>query len=450
MHQQRRDIGGGHAPYPARLPHGPRRHLRQLLPRLHAQRGDGAVVYALGDLLVHLTGHLGHLPLLSLDETLVLDLDLDSLRVPSGQTAPEPKPVQHRGVHLGAAQELLQRERLPARLLRPARAGVEYGLDNLRVALHPRVLQSFKLVLHRAHLLGEHSPSLVVDQAALATDRGEPLVRVVGPEHEPVLRSARQHAVRLAQVLGAEVVDERSEVAPLPGQHQLRAVERHGRGVGTREQPLRRGLLVPRGAVDLPGEEETADLLRLQRVVALVRREKIVLDGVRGPQHVNLLQTWKRPQQRQLQALGQPGAESLHVNLRARSPLGFEEDLVRFFIREANDFVLDGRAVSRSLGAHPTAVGGRLVQVISDELVRRGGGAREVARHLLPSDVRPWVEREPPLVLIPGLRLEPRVVYASAVHSRGRPCLEPVRLEPQVDEALGEALGGCLPGASGG
>ena len=61
-----------------------------------------------------------------------------------------------------------------------------------------------------------------------------------------------------------------------------------------------------------------------------------------------------------------------------------------------------------------------------------GGLARQVARHLLPCDVRPRVEREPPLVLIPGLRLEQGVVYASAVHSRGRPRLEPVRLEPQV------------------
>ena len=48
---------------------------------------------------------------------------------------------------------------------------------------------------------------LVVDQPALAADGREALVRIIGPEHQPVLRSARQHAVRLAEVLRAQIVD---------------------------------------------------------------------------------------------------------------------------------------------------------------------------------------------------------------------------------------------------
>ena len=47
-------------------------------------------------------------------------------------------------------------------------------------------------------------------------------------------------------------------------------------------------------AVELAAEEEAAHALRLQGCVALVRREVVVLHRVRRPQHLALLQTCAR------------------------------------------------------------------------------------------------------------------------------------------------------------
>ena len=70
-----------------------------------------------------------------------------------------------------------------------------------------------------------------------------------------------------------------------------------------------------------------------------------------------------------------------------------------WFVSEANNLVLNGRAVSGTHRIHPTAIHGRLVQVVADELVGGRGGAGQVTVQLWP--LHPLLQQRPMLVSSP-------------------------------------------------
>ena len=66
------------------------------------------------------------------------------------------------------------------------------------------------------------------------------------------------------------------------------------------DNALRTGLFVARGAIDLTGQEQTAHLFRLERVVQLHRVDEIVLDRVAGSRHDDVFETLNRAQKLEL------------------------------------------------------------------------------------------------------------------------------------------------------
>ena len=94
------------------------------------------------------------------------------------------------------------------------------------------------------------------NQPETAADLREPQVRVVLAQHQPVLRAAREHAVRLARAAGDEVVDQHSDIGFVTAWIPGLAILRSKRGVHPGHESLRGRLLVTGGAVDLAGEEQ--------------------------------------------------------------------------------------------------------------------------------------------------------------------------------------------------
>mmetsp|Transcript_34667 Transcript_34667/g.75757 ORF Transcript_34667/g.75757 Transcript_34667/m.75757 type:complete len:553 (+) Transcript_34667:397-2055(+) len=421
--------------------------LVEFFTRLLGHGGDCGVIQVLWQLTRVLGRNLLELPLLAVDKAGVLDVHLHALLLHRAEPlVPQPVLLKQAVVDVRPAQDHLQGggllHALPGDLARRLRQ---------RAALaHPRLGEALLLGVDVGHLGREEVVAAVVDEAGGAADLCEARVRVVRPQQQPVLRPRGQHAVRLPQVLGDEVVDERADVAALAGQHQQRLARRVLRRVHARHQPLRRRLLVPGGAVELAREEEALDGARLQGVLALHRREEVVLHRVRRPEHLARLQPRQRPQHRQLKALRQAGGETLHVNLRRVASFGLEEDLVGVLVGEAHDLVLDAGAVARPARLHPPPIGGGLVQVVADQLVRGQRGARQVAAHLLLHHVRRWIVAEPTLLVVPGLRLQHVEVDGAAVHPRGGPRLQAVRLEAELLQRLRQALAGGLPRTAGG
>ena len=98
------------------------------------------------------------------------------------------------------------------------------------------------------------------------------------PEHQTILRAAGEHAVRLVDAPGDQVVDQDPDVRPRAIEHERRLVADRQRGVDAGDQALGAGFLIAGRAVDLAGEEEVRDRLGLERGQELSGRGEIVLD----------------------------------------------------------------------------------------------------------------------------------------------------------------------------
>ncbi len=212
-------------------------------------------------------------------------------------------------------------------------------------------------------LLLEERPALLVDQSQLTTDAGEPEICVVLSEQQPVLRAAGEHAVGLARAPRYQVVDQNSEVRLASLRHPRRALAGRLRGVDARHQPLGGGLFISCRAVDLPCEEQPGDDSRLERGLQVSRVEEVVLDRVAGPGEVGVLETADGAHELVLHVERQARGDAVRVDFVRPQSLGLHEDLVGRLVGEADDFVLDGRAVARTHslddpGEHRGPVGG--------------------------------------------------------------------------------------------
>mmetsp|Transcript_22036 Transcript_22036/g.56077 ORF Transcript_22036/g.56077 Transcript_22036/m.56077 type:complete len:288 (+) Transcript_22036:115-978(+) len=228
VHQQGTDVCGVHATNAGRLANVPWPHLVQLLPGLHAERRDGKVVNVIRQLALRLGRQLLQLLLLARNEARVLDVNLHCLllRAVHALTA-QAVAVQQVVVDMGAAQQLLQRgcaqHRLPTQLA---------GLHRCRCSLgQPDACQALALLRDASLLLREHVPARIIHQPDLAPQRREPRVRVVRPQQQPVLGARGEHAVRLAQVLGHQVVHQGAQVGGVATKAHRLLVLRAARGV---------------------------------------------------------------------------------------------------------------------------------------------------------------------------------------------------------------------------
>ena len=145
-----------------------------------------------------------------------------------------------------------------------------------------------------------------------------------------------------------------------------------------------------------------------------------------------MLQARQAAQQLQLDRFRQAGGEALHIDLRGVAPLRLEEDLVAVLVREANDLVFDGGAIARTFAVDHTAVDGGEVQVVADQLMGFGGGAGDVAAHLLTAHPGGRVKGEEAIGRIAGLLLQLIEGDAAPVHPGGGAGFEPVGLEAEL------------------
>ena len=187
------------------------------------------------------------------------------------------------------------------------------------------MLQPPDLLRHSGVFCFHRRQTLLADQANPVADGRQALVGVVLPQHQPVLRAAGHHPVRLLRTLCHQIVDEGADVALAAFQHQLLAAQQRQRRVHARHEALRRRLLVARGAVELPRAVQSRHRLRLQRGLQRQRVDAVVLDGVGGPGHHRVLQAGHGVQHLNLNFLRQGGGEPLNVQLLRVQPHGLDE-----------------------------------------------------------------------------------------------------------------------------
>ncbi len=149
------------------------------------------------------------------------------------------------------------------------------------------------------------------------------------------------------------------------------------------QEALGRGLLVAGGAVDLAGEEETPDGLRLQRGFQGTGIEVVVLDGVARSQDVRVLAAPHRAHEVPLDVEGERRRDPVGVDLVRIEPLRLQIDLVALAAREAHDLVLDGGAVARPGTRDHARVHRRAIEPGADDVVGVRVGVGDPAGTLL-------------------------------------------------------------------
>jgi hypothetical protein len=331
-----------------------------------------------------------------------LDLPGDRLVVDRGPGARQRH--QRRVVDARSPQQLVERVRL---LERRAEHALDLVLrDDVRIDVRraePLALARDLVALSRVRV-----PARVVDDAEATAVLGEPQVGVVLAQLQPVLGARREHPVRLGDAARDQVVDQDAEVSLVAPRAPPVLAARMTRRVHAREQPLRGRFLVAGRAVDLSGEEQSADRLGLERRVQRARIEVVVLDRVAGTQDVRVLATGQRAHERDLHVERQRRRHAVRIDLVRREPLGLEEHLVRVAMREAHDLVLDRRAVARPDAFDDARVQRRAVERAADEIVRRRARVRDPARQLRGMHVARSHEREHRRGIVARLHLEAR------------------------------------------
>src|SRR5260221_12098508 len=120
----------------------------------------------------------------------------------------------------------------------------------------PRGPEPLLLAAYRVALAVERAPADIVHHAEPATGLGESQVRIVLAQHEPIFRAAGEHAIRLRNTAGNEVVDQDTDIPFVAPRAPSMLVPDEQRRIDTRDDSLRRRFLVAGSAVDLSRTEQ--------------------------------------------------------------------------------------------------------------------------------------------------------------------------------------------------
>ena len=155
------------------------------------------------------------------------------------------------------------------------------------------------------------------------------------------------------------------------------------RCVHARKQALGRSLFVARGAIDLPGEKQAANVAGLEAAFQPARVKEVVFDGVARTKNVGVFQARHAAHQFVLDVKGQAGGNAIGVVLVGRQALGLQKNLVAFFVGKAVDLVFHAGAIARAHALDVAGEHGAAVKAAANDLVGARIGVGDPARHLL-------------------------------------------------------------------
>src|SRR5467141_2126785 len=158
--------------------------------------------------------------------------------------------------------DLLGDQRIDGRLLHQARVGhirpaqeLKKRVPLLKACAYIRRLQALLLTYNGVALSIERTPTGIVDESELATRLGEPQVGIVLAQHQAILGTAHEHAVRLRNAARDKIIHQHPEVRLVAFRPPGLTALNPKRSVDARKKPLGCGLFVSGGAIDLTGEE---------------------------------------------------------------------------------------------------------------------------------------------------------------------------------------------------
>ena len=309
------------------------------------------------------------------------------------------------------------------------------------------VREGYKRFYARFFLL-EFGVSFGRNKSDFATFRRQPQIGIVLPQQDPVLGPRGEHPVGFVHPLRYEVVDQHADIGFVAPQDDRRLAAQLPVGVDARHEPLCRGLLVTRRAVDLSGEEKTPHGLRFERMVQLRGRKIVVFDGIARAVDLQMLETADAVQRLPLHFPGQRRREAVQVVFVCRAALGFEEELVLLLAGEGAQLVLDRGTVTGSDAVDRAVEERRAVKTAAQDLVHLGRRVDQVARKLVFDGLRLRREGEFRGVFIAVLGFEQREVDRPRIEARRGAGFHAAAFETHALQALGDAVRGGIAGTA--
>ena len=125
-----------------------------------------------------------------------------------------------------------------------------------------------KLLAHRRCLLAlafHRSMSRSVDHTDLIGQRREPKIGVIRAQQQAMFGARCEHAIRLVDLLGHQIVDQHPDVGLIAAQDKRILTTYLAGGIDASDQPLSGSLLIAGRSIDLTGQKQSRRTLGFER-----------------------------------------------------------------------------------------------------------------------------------------------------------------------------------------
>src|SRR5215475_16048882 len=184
-----------------------------------------------------------------------------------------------------------------------------------------------------------------------ATDRNssisQTLIGIVCTQLQTILGARGKHTIGFADTARDEVIDHYAKVSLRTIDDDFAALTRQSRSIQARKKPLRRGLFITCGAIDLAGQKQTTQSFCLQRRRQLTRVDVVVFDRISRTNEARTLQSWNRRDQSVLHVFRKRRGNSIRIDRVIVETFWLQKYLVPVPLAELHNFVFDCRTITR-------------------------------------------------------------------------------------------------------
>ena len=186
-------------------------------------------------------------------------------------------------------------------------------------------LQSFAFSIYGLALVIEDGPARIINESKLAANGRQPEIGVIFAQHQSILGTTREHAIRLADTACREIVDEHADIRFMTLRMPLIFLLCLPRRIQAGEQSLRRRLLVAGRAIDLAGKVQARNRLGLKRRLQVTRIEVVILNRIARLRDARFFKAANRSHESFLYISRQACRNAIRIDDVGRQPFGLDK-----------------------------------------------------------------------------------------------------------------------------
>ena len=199
---------------------------------------------------------------------------------------------------------------------------------------------------------------IVFYQAQVMPQLRQSQIRIIFPQHEPVLRPAGKHPVGFTGAPGDKIIDHDTHISLGSIQDKLRSPLYFAGRIYAGPQALGGRFFIPGGTVDLSGQKKSRDPFGFQGGFKFNGVDIVVFNGIGRSHDVGRLETFHRADQLYLNLQGKTVAQPAGIDFLGIHAFGLKDDLVPIAVRKFNNFILKRWAIACRCSRYDAAVKG--------------------------------------------------------------------------------------------